>query len=121
MTKILIVDDNEDILDAIELMLDSSGYEIQTMHKCQDALTNIAAFQPDLILLDVLLAGCDGRDIAKKLKSDKKTRDIPIIMISAHPSVENSIKESGANDFLSKPFDMHKLLDKVSLHTAQIV
>ena len=68
---------------------------------------------PDLILLDVLLSGKDGRALVKFLKTQKETRSIPVIMISAHPTAIASALEAGADHFLAKPFDMGHLLDIV--------
>lgn len=116
--KILVVDDNEDILDAIGLVLESEGYEIKTTLQGEEALKIVSEFNPDLILLDVLLSGSDGREIANRLKSDKKTSKIPVIMISAHPDAQSSVKEVGVADFISKPFDTGKLLKMIKKHTA---
>lgn len=114
MKKVLIVDDDISILDAISLILEESGYIIETTIKGEETLKKVAEFNPDLILLDVLMSGNDGRDICKKLKSSKESKHIPIIMISAHPSAEKSIRECGANAFLAKPFETEVLLDTIS-------
>lgn len=116
--KILVVDDDPDILDAIQFTLESEGYEITTSEKGEYAenLHDKNNNLPDLIILDVLLSGKDGRTICKKLKSQKDTKSIPIIMISAHPDAERSSKEVGAEDFLAKPFDIDVLIQKVKRH-----
>ncbi len=113
--KILIIDDTPDILEALNIVLSEEGYEIDisTNEKSITELLNGKRELPHLILLDVLLSGQDGRMLAKKLKADKKTESIPIIMMSAHPDIEKSIKESGADDFLPKPFEMSDLLSKI--------
>ncbi len=110
--KILVVDDDQDILDAIQFTLESSGYDVKTTEKGEYAenLHDNNGGLPVLIILDVLLSGKDGRTICKKLKSQKDTKHIPIIMISAHPDAEKSVKEVGADAFLAKPFDVDKLL-----------
>ncbi len=110
--KILVVDDDQDILDAIQFTLESSGYDVKTTEKGEYAenLHDNNGGLPVLIILDVLLSGKDGRTICKKLKSQKDTKHIPIIMISAHPDAEKSVKEVGADAFLAKPFDIDKLL-----------
>jgi CheY-like chemotaxis protein len=69
---------------------------------------------PDLILLDVLLSGKDGREIVKYLKRKAETKAIPVIMFSAHPSAEETARAAGADDFLAKPFDIEVLLDKIA-------
>ena len=114
--NILIVDDDLDILDAITLTLEYAGYTVKTSEKTDYAenLVDNTGSLPWLIILDVLLSGKDGRTICKKLKSAKRTKNIPIIMISAHPDADKSTKEVGADDFLAKPFEMDDLLIKVA-------
>ncbi|MCC6793074.1 MAG: response regulator, partial [Thermomicrobiales bacterium] len=69
---------------------------------------------PDLIVLDVLLSGRDGRAICRTLKSREETRHVPIVMISAHPDAERSVREVGADAFVAKPFSVDHLLDTIS-------
>lgn len=115
MEQVLVVDDDPDILDALQFVLEDSGYTVKI---CQngDIAENLsdAKVFPKLIILDVLLSGKDGRDICWKLKHDKLTKHIPIVMISAHPAVKKSVIASGANKFIPKPFDISMLLTTVS-------
>ena len=103
--KILIADDDPGIVDAIEMMLEFEGYEVtstpdgSTVLQLNDEL-------PDLLLLDIWMSGEDGRDICKKLKSNEATRHLPILMISASRDIRESAMDSGADDFLAKPFEM---------------
>src|SRR5437588_525373 len=108
---IAVIDDDPDILDALDFMLADAGYCVVTSEKGEFAETMEPL--PDVLILDVLLSGKDGRVICKKLKSDQKTRNLPVIMISAHPSAAKSSKEFGADDFVAKPFDIDDLLSKV--------
>ena len=114
--KILVVDDDPDILDALRFMLEDSGYEVKTTEKGEYAenLHDTNGGLPDVIILDVLLSGKDGRLICQKLKSQEETKRIPIIMISAHPNAKYSVSAVGADDFLAKPFDMDELLAKIA-------
>jgi DNA-binding response OmpR family regulator len=112
--KIVVVDDNKDILDALELTLSYENYSVHTTSKADEALSYICEIRPDVVLLDVLMSGVDGRDICRKLKQSKELGNIPVIMISAHPSAEESVKKVGADDFLAKPFDIDILLERVS-------
>ena len=114
MKKILIVDDDPGILEALSMILEESGFITEVTTKGTETYGKIARFKPDLIILDVLMSGSDGREICKKIKKDQTTKHIPIIMISAHPNAEKSIKECGANDFLPKPFEMKDLLAKIN-------
>ncbi len=114
--KIVVVDDDLDILEAFQFTLEEAGYEVTTTARGEDA-ENLRAIEgglPDLIILDVFLSGKDGRLICQKLKSQEETRHIPILMISAHPSAKQAIKEIGADDFLPKPFDVDELLAKIA-------
>lgn len=113
---ILVVDDDPDILEALRFMLEDEGYRVQTTEKGEyaESLRDQNGGLPDLILLDVLLSGKDGRAICKKLKSQDDTRHIPIVMISAHPDAERSVKEVGADAFVAKPFSVDGLLDTIA-------
>src|SRR5436305_14779845 len=97
-------------------MLEYAGYEVTTTEKCEYAenLHDANGGLPDVIILDVLLSGKDGRIICQKLKSQEDTKHIPIIMISAHPDAKQSVKAVGADNFLAKPFEMDELLMKVA-------
>jgi len=109
--KVLIVDDEESILDAVSLILEDEGYTVKAIFKGDEVYDKVDSFKPDVILLDVLMSGKDGRSICKNLKSNDKTKSIPVIMISAHPSAVENIKEYMADDFLAKPFKVDELLE----------
>lgn len=118
LKKVFVVDDEKSILEALEYMLLEEGYLVKTASH-GSALLRMDKELPDVILLDMLLSGEDGRDITRKLKREEKTRNIPVIMISAHPNAQKSVRECGADDFLPKPFDIDELLqvvDKYSHH-----
>ena len=114
--SIVVADDDPAIVDALQFMLEEEGYSVRTT---VDGQTVSVMFEeePDLLLLDIWMSGQDGRDICKALKSQASTRHIPIIMISANKDTEQIAKEAGADDFLSKPFEMEDLLEKVRKHT----
>lgn len=118
--KVLIVDDDKDILEALELIFDVEGYETKTSAGGEEVNQVINEYSPDVIVLDVLLSGRDGRIICKNLKSEIETQKIPIIMISAHPDAKRSTLEVGANEFLAKPFDIYELLEKVQKYSAKV-
>ena len=84
--KILVVDDDKDILDALQIVLENEGFVVVKNFKGDETYQVVNMSKPDLILLDVLMSGKDGRVICKKLKSSKESKDIPIILMSAHPS-----------------------------------
>ena len=114
MTKIVIIDDNEAILEVVKIALDESGYEVITSTKGESFIPTIAKIQPAVVLLDLLLSGEDGGEVAKALRKNKDTKNIPIILISADPSAEKVAKDGGIGGFLSKPFDLDRLLAVVN-------
>lgn len=111
---ILVVDDEPDILEFLEIILQDEGYKVTTSDKGEYLEQLHNGGLPQLILLDVLLSGKDGRDIAKFLKNQEETRYIPIIMFSAHPSAEETARLAGADDFLAKPFSIDVLLERIA-------
>lgn len=97
-------------------MLEDAGYNVKTTVNGQTEQM-AQEFLPDLILLDIWMAGSDGRTICKSLKNHKLTRHIPIIIISANKDTNKIAKEAGADDFMTKPFEMDDLLTKVANYT----
>ena len=112
--RILIVDDEPDILEFVQVILEEEGYAVVTSDKGEYLELLHNGGLPHLILVDVLLSGKDGREIVKYLKSQQETKSIPIIMFSAHPSAEETARGAGAEDFLAKPFDIDVLLAKLA-------
>lgn len=112
--KLLVVDDEPDILEFLQVILEEEGYAVVTSDKGEYLEQLHNGGLPDLILLDVLLSGKDGREIVKHLKSQEETKHIPVIMFSAHPSAEETARQAGAEDFLAKPFDIDVLLTKIT-------
>ena len=110
---ILIIEDNKDILEAVRLLLEDAGYKINTIVKKEEIVRISKKPQPDIILLDMLLSGMDGRDIINRLKKQPETKHIPIILNSAHPNAKNIWKEVGADDFIGKPFDIEELKEVI--------
>ncbi len=114
MPRILLVDDDKDLLEVTQSLLTKRGYEIATDTNWENALVKIRTFKPQLILVDVFLNGVDGLEICKQLKSMPDTKDIPVLIFSAYPQVaENVIYEYGADDFIAKPFEVNDLITKV--------
>src|SRR6185437_778083 len=114
MNRVLIVDDNRDILWVVEVILKRYGFEVMTTLKGEEVLLKTKMFSPQLILLDVFLSGIDGIDICNTLKSTPETKDIPVIMISAHTNFKEVKKFCRADDFMSKPFDANELVRKIN-------
>jgi CheY-like chemotaxis protein len=114
-SKILVIDDDEAILEALDTILQEEGYRTEVSTKNGEYVERALQRElPDLIILDILLSGHDGREICKRLKSDEQTRHIPVMLISAHIRGEATAIEAGADAFLAKPFDIGEMLDKVA-------
>lgn len=120
MEKILVIDDDPDILSVLEILLSRKGYKVEVSAKGDNTVHKVRAFHPDLVLLDVLISGHDGRTICKELKSKEDTRNIPVIMLSAHPAAAATIKEYGADDFIAKPFEVERLIKTIRKHLEMI-
>lgn len=114
--KILIVDDEPDIVLALVTILEDAGYKVVSTDSGDHLEQLVETEQPALILLDMLLSGWDGREIARRLKARQATRHIPILMLSAHPVAMQEASAAGADDFLAKPFELDELLMKVAAH-----
>jgi two-component system, sensor histidine kinase and response regulator len=113
--KVLIVDDNKENIDLIAYFLKPQNYQIFTAYDGLEALESVERDQPDIILLDIMLPKMDGFQVCERVKKDRKTQFIPIIMITALKELKDKIRslEVGADDFISKPFENVELLTRV--------
>ncbi|MCB0299950.1 MAG: response regulator, partial [Calditrichaeota bacterium] len=113
--KILIVEDTRESLDLLTYFLKPSGYQLISVIDGVEALEYINKDLPDLILLDVMLPRLNGFQVCERLKKDKRTFHIPIIMITALKDLKDKIRalEAGADDFVTKPFDSVELVARV--------
>lgn len=118
--RILIIDDDTDLLDLLVLLLSDYGYLDQTNNTGVNFFDQIEEFKPGIILLDINLSGLNGRDILKAIKSTKNTFGIPVIMISADESLYNTIGPFGANDVVRKPFDFDHLTKRIERQISQL-
>lgn len=110
--RITVADDDPGILDAVVMMLEMEGYEVNSTLNGNTILTQTEL--PDLYILDIWMSGSDGRELCKILKSQDKTKHIPVILISASNYLQRSAEMAEADDFLAKPFEMDELLEKVA-------
>ena len=115
--RILIVEDDPDILNALNVALGSMGFEVDVLLNGQGILSNRFTV-PDLFILDDRLPDVNGLEICRFLKSKINYKDIPVIIISAGPNIEKTVMESGASGFLAKPLEMQALavVVKQALH-----
>jgi two-component system phosphate regulon response regulator PhoB len=113
--SILAVDDEEDILELLRYNLAREGYRVTGAASGEEAVTTARSLLPDLILLDLLLPGVDGLEVCRRLKSDARTRPIPIIMLTAKGEEADIVAglELGADDYVTKPFSPRVLLARI--------
>lgn len=111
--RVIIVEDEDNVRETLELLLTNAGFKVTSSATGTDIFETIHNFNPDIILLDVMLDNLDGRDICRSIKEDLATRHIPVIMLSGVPDVYNAIPDVGANDVVAKPFDEITLLNRI--------
>jgi two-component system phosphate regulon response regulator PhoB len=113
--KILVVDDEEDILELLTFNLEREGYGVSATQSGEKAIKLAQTQTPDLIVLDLMLPGIDGLEVARILKNDSKARDIPIVMLTAKGEEADIVTglELGADDYITKPFSPRVLLARV--------
>jgi len=112
---IVVIEDEEDIRELIRYNLDKAGYRVLAAHSGEDGLELVVNSMPDLIVLDLMLPGIDGLEVCRQLKKEPKTKDIPIVMVTARgeePDVVSGL-ELGAEDYVSKPFSPKVLAARV--------
>jgi DNA-binding response OmpR family regulator len=115
--RILVVDDEKDLLDLITYNLQRNGYDVVTSQNGSEALEVAVREQPDLILLDLMLPGLDGTEVARRLKSDSRTAQIPLVMLTAKGEETDVVVglTLGADDYITKPFSMKILLARLNV------
>lgn len=113
--KILIVEDDENIMELISYNLELEKYSVTKAETGEDGLKKAKTKTPDLILLDLMLPEINGLDVCKQLKSDSKTRNIPIIMVTAKGEESDIVTglELGADDYVIKPFRPKELIARI--------
>ena len=116
MKKILVADDDIDILTLVKITLRMQGFTVDAISNWRDIDDRVSQFGPDLILFDISLGGADGRDICKKIKQEPKTKHIPVILFSAHVEMGESIQECQAQAFIAKPHDLSHFLNTIRTH-----
>ncbi len=112
---ILVVDDTPQNIKVLEAMLTPRGYKVVTAHSGGEALEQVRAEAPDLLLLDILMPGMSGYEVVQHLRADPATRFLPVVMVTALGAQEEKVKaiEAGADDFLTKPVNQLELLARV--------
>jgi len=113
--KILIVEDEKDIIKMLEYNLKKEGFRILSVQDGEDALDSANKERPDLIILDLMLPGMDGLEVCRNLKGDTKTASIPLIMLTAKSQESDKVVglELGADDYMTKPFSPRELIARI--------
>jgi DNA-binding response OmpR family regulator len=113
--RILVADDEIYILHILEFSLNLEGYEVISATSGEEALTKATQERPDLVVLDVLMPQMDGHDVCRRLKADERTRNIPVVFLSARDTVADQEVglRLGANAYITKPFSPQRLIDTI--------
>jgi CheY-like chemotaxis protein len=114
-SKILIADDNLQNCELLDAYLSDEAYEIAVAHDGRETLQKVAEFQPDLILLDIMMPKLSGYEVCKQLRADESTKKIPVLMVTALAEmgdIERAV-QAGADDFLTKPVNRLELTTRV--------
>ncbi|MDF1558024.1 MAG: response regulator [ANME-2 cluster archaeon] len=116
MAKIMVVDDEPDTVDLVKLVLETEGYETSVAYSGEEALEKIRMDKPDLVLLDIMMPHMDGWAVRKEIIDNAKTKDIPIIMLTAKAQPIDKmigLHVVGVEDYITKPFGRYELIDSV--------
>lgn len=113
--KILVIEDEPHIIKLVTFILESNGYEVLQAFVGREGIETARKEKPDMIVLDIMMPGMDGFEVAKVLTKDPKTNSIPILMLSSKAQFEDKMTgiDSGALDYITKPFEKEELLQKV--------
>ena len=116
--KILIVDDEADIVETLKFMAEANGYKCYCAYDGEEGLSKAKEIMPDLIILDVMMPKINGFKICRLLKYDKKFKDIKILMITARSQDSDKLigEETGADEYITKPFDINEVMEKIQKH-----
>jgi len=116
MTKIMVVDDEPDLVEVVKLILESDGYQVVTALSGQEALDKIEREMPDLVLLDIIMPKMDGWEVHSRIKSNPQTHDIPVIMLTAKDQRIDKLiglHVVRVDDYITKPFGRAELLERI--------
>jgi DNA-binding response OmpR family regulator len=113
--RILVVDDEVDLVETVRFSFELEGYDVLVAYNGEEALNQARKENPDLILLDLMLPKLDGYKVCRLLKFDERYKHIPILMLTAKIQEKDKVTgmETGANEYITKPFEMDELMKKV--------
>ena len=114
--RILICDDDEDILAVCKTILEKNDFQVSTSLNCESIFNKMSVINPDLILMDLWIPEMGGEKATLKLRANEETKHIPVILFSANQEVEQMVNKLNASDFIVKPFDIKELVAIINKH-----
>lgn len=115
--RVLILDDDKDVLDVMQEALTYEGFEVYTITATDNIFSVLEEYHPDVLLIDYLLNGINGGEICSQIKKNELTCELPVVILSAYPRVIDSLGYYHCNKFIPKPFDLNELVDEINLLT----
>ena len=112
--RVLVLDDDIGVLEAIETALTYDGFEVKTLGRTYNIFKNIQDFNPDVLIVDLFLDGKNGAELCKEIKNNRETQDLPVIIISAYKTNIDLLRRVGCDHFIPKPFDLAELYQGIS-------
>ena len=113
MKKVLLIDDDLDLLEVLSSTLSYFGFDVKTSNHTDDIHSLITIHQPDLVILDYIMNGINGGELCSALKKKDATKNLPVIILSAYDKVIKSLGNYGCDAFISKPFDIQDLINNI--------
>lgn len=123
MQKIIVLDDNEDILEAVSLVLKRKPLEVVALRDPGELMNNIPSHEPALLLMDIFLGIDDGRRICRSLKDNPSFDQLSVVLFSAQTYTPESVEASGADAILDKPFSvktLYKIIDQLAISSGMV-
>lgn len=114
MKKIMVVDDDKDLLANMKAFMSRKGYDVAVTASCEEGMDILRSFRPDLIFMDINIGEEDGREMCKRIKAQAEYQFIPVILISANHEALKQYQECGANSFINKPFLLSGIANTIS-------
>lgn len=111
--RILVIDDDPDLLALCRINLAVDGHDVEEASSGREGLELIASYEPDVVLLDVMMPTLSGLDVLRMIRDDASTRDLPVVIVSARAGIEDQIagRNAGADAYITKPFSPERLID----------
>lgn len=118
--QVFVLEDDDGLRELFTLLLEAESFKVETFPTIKSFRQGLADVQPDLIIMDVMLPDGNGLEVSTEVRGNRKTSQIPIIMMSAHRDFSIDKGNSPAEEFIAKPFDIDYLLDRVNYYTAKM-